>query len=53
MALRPGDRIEVDALDAAPRCRVLVRIVRRRYHCAIRYDDVETQLEVELLEVGV
>ncbi|KAF1019373.1 MAG: Aconitate hydratase A [Paracidovorax wautersii] len=56
LALRPGDRIEVDApaADLAPRGLVAVRLLRRdgqveSFHATAA---VETQLEVDLLRAG-
>jgi aconitate hydratase len=56
MALRPGDRIEVDAPSSAlaPRCRVPVRIVRADGSSLALETTaaVETQFEVDLLVAG-
>jgi aconitate hydratase len=54
--LRPGDRIEIDALPAGltPRCAIPVRILRRdgSVEPIETTAAVETQLEVELLRMG-
>jgi aconitate hydratase len=56
MALRPGDRIEIDAKpeSMSPRCDVPVRILRAdgRIESMIASAAIETQLEVELLRAG-